>query len=118
MTTEKQTAQPQKEEYPSSGYPGTNYEHPEENRRFATIQLENSTMHKVPGTMWSFEIAKVLREYADAVENGRTGNNATGIFDSENGTRMVILTGTWNGAKCQIPGRFVRQENLHFPSLP
>ena len=97
--------------YPSSGYPGESYPHEGEVRRFATFHLENSTLHKVD-SYWFLEVAKVLREYADAVERGETGQHATGIFDSEGGTRMVITTGTWNGAKKPTPGIFVRQEEV------
>ena len=82
-----------------------NEQHPYEHLRVATIHLENT---EIQSGMWSLEIAKTLREYAEAVENGDAGQNATAIFDSNGGTKMTIIAGTWIGRKSPELGTFVR----------
>ncbi len=80
-------------------------QYPYEHLRIATIYLENT---KIQSGMWSFEIAKTLREYADAVESGDAGEHATALFDSKGGTKMTIIAGTWMGHKSPKQDTFVR----------
>lgn len=78
----------------------------------ATIMLENNT---IEDSCFPCEIAKTLREYADAIERHEAGylgghsKYPVEIFDSTNGTKLTCIAGSWIGHRGAKPDKGLRQ---------
>ena len=70
-----------------------------EHRRIAVLYLENET---IGDGFFASEVARTLREYANAIDAGKAGRHGCEIQEGEQGTRLTAIGVAWNGERIPL----------------